>query len=48
MTRKVQTEPGKIPPDAEPLTRFFARAGLGDIDIQSVKAAARDVDEFQT
>ena len=36
-----QTSPG-----AEPLTHFFARAGLGDIDIQRVKAAARDEGEF--
>jgi hypothetical protein len=29
-------------PSAEPLTRFFARAGLGDVDIERVEAAARD------
>jgi prevent-host-death family protein len=29
----------------EPLTSFFARAGLDDVEIQRVKAAARDEGE---
>jgi prevent-host-death family protein len=31
---------------AEPLTSFFARAGLEDIDIERVKAASRDEGEL--
>jgi prevent-host-death family protein len=31
---------------AEPLTSFFARAGLEDIEIERVKAAARDEGEL--
>jgi prevent-host-death family protein len=31
---------------AEPLMRFFARAGLEDIDIERVEAAARDEGEL--
>ena len=31
---------------AEPLTSFFARAGLEDIEIERVKAAARDAGEL--
>jgi prevent-host-death family protein len=31
---------------AEPLTSFFARAGLEDVDIERVKAVARDEGEL--
>jgi prevent-host-death family protein len=31
---------------AEPLTRFFARAGLEDIEVERVKAAARGEGEL--
>jgi prevent-host-death family protein len=30
----------------EPLTSFFARAGLDDVEIERVKAAVRDEGEF--
>jgi len=41
-------DPQRLPPaqqtspSAEPLTRFFARAGLADVDVERVEAAARD------
>jgi hypothetical protein len=35
-----------IPPGDEPLTNFFARAGLGDIEIRRIEATARDEAEL--
>jgi hypothetical protein len=36
---------GQAKPEAEPLTRFFARAGLEEVEILRIKAAARDEGE---
>ncbi len=37
---------GPTPPGDESLTHFFARAGLGDIEIRRIEARARDEAEL--
>ena len=36
----------RLQSQAEPLTRFFARGGLEDVEIERVKAAVRDEGEL--